>query len=354
MAFKVPFTKMPRNLLWREIGKFMIEGLACALNNSCNIVVIFVNFIFIGMLGDPLVEASFGLGVSYFMFLFMSLNLGCFEVTGIECAHWAGLSDEAARVKRIDKPRKMSAALAKGCILLCVVLVFSSLMFVYAKEVLIAISISEVNAIQTGAMVMWLIPGIILQGFNFQIQAFILAQGVTLPFGVANIISIVVCSCLCHWLTFGLQVGILLFPVCKTIMEVINFLANIYALLFSKGEDGRRVKENLICVKFADVKDGLGEFLCKGSKFIIGLYAEFLGFEFNTYLASLTHDQYEITAFVSWVNIAGFLFTIGLGFSNVTRTRVSSYIGGGRPVQAMHAARFFTFMAACVGMIFLI
>jgi Na+-driven multidrug efflux pump len=334
--------------LLREIGKFLLDGFACALNNSCNIVVIFVNFVYIGMLNDPLLEASFGLGVSYFMFLFMSLNLGCFEVTGIDCAYWWGLTNADAQERKINKSKKMSAALAKGCILLCFVLCFSVIMFIYAENVLLAISIAPENAVQTGGMVLWLIPGIILQGFNFQVQAFILAQGVTIPFGVANILSIVVCSCICNYLTFDLQVGILLFPVCKTIMEVINFFANLYAIFFSIQ------KGSIVCISFAEVKEGLGKFLCQGCKFIIGLYAEFLGFEFNTYLASLTHDQYEITAFVSWVNIAGFLFTIGLGFSNVTRQRVSGYIGKKSPVQAMNAARFFTFMAACVGMIFLI
>jgi len=346
--FRVPFTRMAWRPLMKEIGKFLLDGFACALNNSCNIVVIFVNFIYIGMLGDPLLEASFGLGVSYFMFLFMSLNLGCFEVTGIDCAQVWGMTAAVAKEKGIDKAKKMSSSLAKGCILLCIVLCFSTIMFIYAKEVLIAISIAEVNAVQTGAMVVWLIPGIILQGFNFQVQAFILAQGVTIPFGVANIVSIVVCSCICNWLTFDLQVGILLFPICKTIMEIINLFANIYAIFFSIK------KGSIVCVSFSEVKKDLGGFLCKGFKFIIGLYAEFLGFEFNTYLASLTHDQNEITAFVSWVNIAGFLFTIGLGFSNVTRQRVSSYIGKESPVQALNAARFFTFMAAVVGLLFLI
>jgi len=33
----------------------------------------------------------------------------------------------------------------------------------------------------TGYMVKWLIPGIILQGFNFQFQAFIMAQHINKP-----------------------------------------------------------------------------------------------------------------------------------------------------------------------------
>ena len=85
---------------------------------------------------------------------------------------------------------------------------------------------------------------------------------------------------------------------------------------------------------------------------MIGLYAEFLGFEFNTYLAGLTHDQNEIAAFVSWVNIAGWLFTCGLGFSNVVRTRVSKYVGTNEPERCKHSARFYTLFSAVFGVCF--
>jgi len=57
-------------------------------------VVILINFIFIGYLEDPLIQASFGLGVSYFMFLYMSLNLAAFEVTGIECGKMFGIKKD--------------------------------------------------------------------------------------------------------------------------------------------------------------------------------------------------------------------------------------------------------------------
>jgi len=111
-----------------EIGKFMVDGLSFALNNSCNIIVIFCNFIYMGMLGDPLLSASFGLGVSYFMFLFMSLNLGCFEVTGIELARQIASKDA-------NKYIKVTAGLWKGILLLCIILCFSVFMFIFATDI---------------------------------------------------------------------------------------------------------------------------------------------------------------------------------------------------------------------------
>ena len=125
------------------------------------------------MLKDPLTEASFGLGISYFMFLFWSLNLGCSEITSMECAYYWGTDIKTCP----NKLRKMSAAVVKGLIVIVVCLIFTAIMFFFSTEILIAISISEENAVLTGYMVKWLIPGAILQGVNFQLGSFILAQG---------------------------------------------------------------------------------------------------------------------------------------------------------------------------------
>ena len=67
-SFLVPFYKMPCKTILKEIYLFLASGLFCSLNNSCNIIVIFVNFVYIGEIQDPVIQASFGLGVSYFMF----------------------------------------------------------------------------------------------------------------------------------------------------------------------------------------------------------------------------------------------------------------------------------------------
>jgi hypothetical protein len=113
--FLVPFYKMPLTLLLKEIGRYLIFGFSMAINNAGNIIVIFMNFHYIGALQDPLLEASFGLGVSYFSFFFWSLCLGCFEITGIQCAKFYGKKDFV----------RMSTTLMHGIIFQSLVLVFS-------------------------------------------------------------------------------------------------------------------------------------------------------------------------------------------------------------------------------------
>ena len=61
-----------------------------------------------------------------------------------------------------------------------------------------------------------------LQTINFQFQAYVLAQGITKPIGAANVASMIICACISGWLVENLQFGILVFPVCKVIMEICN------------------------------------------------------------------------------------------------------------------------------------
>ena len=43
----------------------------------------------------------------------------------------------------------------------------------------------------------------------------------------------------------------------------------------------------------------------------------------NTYYIGLTHDQVEIAAYVAWNNLAGIVFTVGLGFGIIGRRDVA-------------------------------
>jgi hypothetical protein len=62
-------------------------------------------------------------------------------------------------------------------ILISIFLIFTSTMFALSGHILRGIGISTENAELAGHMLRWLIPGSILQAYNFQLQAFVLAQG---------------------------------------------------------------------------------------------------------------------------------------------------------------------------------
>jgi Na+-driven multidrug efflux pump len=107
-------------------------------------------------------------------------------------------------------------------------------------------------------MVQWLIPSVVIQSFNFQAISFCVSQGVSTVFGVSNFISVVICSALCPILVNWYGVGILIFPICKLIVELVNLVVVVYALLF-KIEKG-----SLQWVPYDKVMKGLSAFLVFG------------------------------------------------------------------------------------------
>lgn len=184
---------------------------------------------------------------------------------------------------------------------------------------------------------------------NFQLIAFCTAQKIDKPFGVSNIVSIVICACITGWLVNGLQVGIHVFSICKVIIELSNLGAILYSLIYCIEKD------SLVKISLKDVfsNDFMG-FLKFGFKMIFALYAEFIGFEINTYMAGITHDQDQISAFVSWVNFTNIVFAIGLGLGNVSRINISNYVGEKRFVEAKNLTTFYVFACSVIGIIFFI
>ena len=104
--------------------------------------------------------------------------------------------------------------------------------FIYAKEILIAINIAEENAVLVGTMLKSLLPGTIMMAINFQLMGFCTAQKIDKPFGISNLVSIIICVCITGWLVEGLKVGIYVFSILKIIIELINLIAILYSLFF--------------------------------------------------------------------------------------------------------------------------
>jgi Na+-driven multidrug efflux pump len=317
-AFDNPLWDMSMREFFTEAWKWLSTGVSLALNNSANSLIILVNFLVIGRLGDPILQASFGLGISYWYYLSMVLNIATFEVTGIQCSKFFGRRDY----------EMMSISFFQGLLFQGLITVISFVVFWYCEHILFGIGMTHENAYMAGYMVRWLIPSIVIQAFNFQAISFCVSQGVSTIFGISNFASIVVCTILCPILVNWYGVGILIFPICKFIVEIVNLCVVLYALLF------KIEKESLQFVSFDKVMKDFGAFMVFGWQIIMALYVEVFGFEVSVYLAGITHDQYQISAWVCFQNVSSTIYTVGLGFGNVARTNVGNYLGQGRIANA--------------------
>lgn len=109
----------------------------------------------------------------------------------------------------------------------------------------------------------------------------------------------------------------------------------------------------MVCVNFRElINKDLLMFFKLGFKTILAICAEYLGFQINTYLCGISHDQNQISAFVCWVNLASILYCFGLGFGNVARTNLSNYVGAKKYAQVKNAQIFYTFLVTIIGLIF--
>jgi hypothetical protein len=132
--FKYSLKEMPIKAILAETGKFLSSGLSMAITNSANCIVICINFYYIGKLKDATLQASFGLGISYFNFVFFSLCLATTEVTGIQCSKFfgriqqnksMGLSGHSAR----SDYQNITVSLYHGLIFHSIVTLFTIVMF---------------------------------------------------------------------------------------------------------------------------------------------------------------------------------------------------------------------------------
>lgn len=74
-------------------------------------------------------------------------------------------------------------------------------------------------------------------------------------------------------------------------------------------------------------------------------------FEAYTYLSSLTYDQAQISAFVSFMNVMGIVYNGGFCIGNVLRTNVGNLLGSQKFEQAKNLYWFYIFIMSCVGVI---
>ena len=334
--FSVPFWKMPLKQTLSESQSFFQFGLNMVLSNASNHIIMFNCLYHIGQLNDAVLHASFGIGMSFFSCMFCAMSMACLDATAIQCAKWYGSKNFYM----------MSVSQGQGFVLSGLLTIFSFCTFFYAKDILIFVSIAEDNAILVQKMAIALIPGTILQTINLQFMGFITAQKIDKPFGISNFASAIICFCVTGYLVNDLKVGVYLFPICKLIMEITNSLAVLYSLIF-KIEKG-----SLICIKMKDICDNhCKEFMIFGIKNILATYAEYMNIEFNILLVGITHDQNQISAFVSWCNFTDIIYRIGCGFGIVTRTRVSNYVGEKNPTKAKNSQLFYFFLVGIISLI---
>lgn len=136
--------------------------------------------------------------------------------------------------------------------------------------------------------------------------------------------------------------GIMGFGIFKFIVESINFIG-IACVYKYKAHPETLVKESLKDV----FGTGFGRYACNFFKILLGWYADYLGFECNTILLGLLRNNDIMSAWVSFMNIAGIIYVIGSGMSMYMRTVTSLLIGQNKMMEAKKIAKMCWLLCLC-------
>ena len=98
-------------------------------------------------------------------------------------------------------------------------------------------------------------------------------------------------------------------------------------------------------------ESGFKEFNIFFLKNVLGSYAEYIGFEMITVMLGVFQQNDWMACWVITQTISSFTYTIGLGFSNVTRTIINIKIGQGKNKESRKSAYLSLVLIAVFGII---
>lgn len=142
-----------------------------------------------------------------------------------------------------------------------------------------------------------------------------------------------------HWGLDGWIIG-------RLVLSVLNFSSAI-ALYFGKSD-----KRTQGFTSLSESFSGILEFVWDTFSFWIGNLFEWIGWQLGFYFTALSHDNDQVAALGSMMNIVYFVFDMGSSFQTIGRTRVNYLLGAGHFKAAKKLLIIMIIAASFLAMIF--
>lgn len=187
-----------------------------------------------------------------------------------------------------------------------------------------------------------MIPAICIQSVNEMAKNLLVAQGIYRPFIYINLVIFAFFP-LGGWLLIWKSgLGIVGFGIFKFIVESINFIG--IAILYKYQAHPETLKKESLRDIYGS---GFGRYACNFFKILLGWYADYLGFECNTILLGLMQNNDIMSAWVSFMNIAGIVYVVGSGCAMYMRTLTSTLVGKNKMLEARKYAKMCWLLCLC-------
>lgn len=83
IRFEKPFYKMDGKTIRHYMKEFWLDGASNAITLLANVIGTTMIYVMIAQFDDALLQASYGLSMSYFFFIFIALNESSYEITSL-------------------------------------------------------------------------------------------------------------------------------------------------------------------------------------------------------------------------------------------------------------------------------
>jgi MATE family multidrug resistance protein len=335
LPFRNGILSVPTGIITRIIFSTLLQVITIAPSLVGRIIVNTSGFVFFNTIGDPLMQASFGVFEGYFFIFFFALLTALLDKFSIDMALAFGEKNYG----------KIKNTMSKSLLVCMVLLVFLTIpMMLFASPILRAIAIEEEIADNVQYITRLGIPMMIIVTFSEYLKGFCLSQGYEKPFGYSVLITLPPVIAANYVLMIKYDYGIKGWMLTKTVQEL--FLLGVTLVVYFKTEPAARG----LCSLKETLQD-FGSFFYQAMKYMFGIYVECLAWELNGYFIALSGSTDQIAAYYCIVNVSGICFCIGFAFALICRTRMNILVGIGEHRAAKNYFHFFIWVNSIVGIL---
>ena len=333
LPFKGGILSVPAGVITSIVLKTLMNVFTIAPSLVGRIIVNTSGFVFFNMIGEPIMQASFGVYEGYFFIFFFALLTALLDKFSIDMSVAFGDKNYA----------KIKNTMSKSFVVCCILLFGLTVpMMMFASPILRAIAIEEDIADNVQYIARIGTPMVIIVTINEYFKGFCLSQGWEKPFGYATLITLPPTVVANYILMIKYDFGINGFMLTKTIQETIIMIVTL--IVYFKTE-----KEARGLCSIQETFHEFGSFFYQAVKYMFGIYVECLAWELNGYFIALSGSTDQIAAYYCIVNVSGITFCIGFAFALICRTRMNILIGLGEHKAAKNYFHFFMWVNALFG-----
>lgn len=330
---KVPFCRL-MELFW-DVTKtsFYASGTYLGPSVQFGLSVIFLNHMKLGF-----EQACLGIVTSMHFIFGLSLGWPLQEILGIKLSELYGMKSF----------EQMKTTLQKGYISLAIFIFLITVpVYWFSESILVAVGVDPVLSAESQDLLrLFILVHIISMGGD-SIKTYCLSQGLEDYFSWMTLINVLISIGGLYAFIIELDTRAWGYLYIRLITDTITLFTSLWVYFYKVEEKSRGLGPWSTAFK------EFGVYFQESLIFVIGSYAESIGYEVGSYFVALLHDNDQMAAFVNALSLSSIIYNVGISFSIVSRTRINILLGMGLPATAKHAYKFFIYCAFFVGILIL-